>query len=39
VLTRALAPGALQISPALVIDAGELGELADCIGTALDSLS
>jgi putrescine aminotransferase len=38
VLTRALAPGALQISPALVIRAEELRELADGIGAALDSL-
>jgi hypothetical protein len=38
VLTRALAPGALQISPALVIDAAELRELADGIGAALDLL-
>jgi putrescine aminotransferase len=38
VLTRALVPGALQISPALVIDADELRELADGIGAALDSL-
>ena len=37
VLTRALAPGALQISPALVIDAEELRELADGIGAALDA--
>jgi putrescine---pyruvate transaminase len=39
VLTRALAPGALQISPALVISAEELRELADGIGAALDLLS
>ena len=39
VLTRALAPGALQISPALVIDADELRELADAIGGALDAVS
>ena len=38
VLTRALVPGALQISPALVIDAEELRELADSIGAALDLL-
>jgi adenosylmethionine-8-amino-7-oxononanoate aminotransferase len=38
VLTRALAPGALQISPALVIDTEELRELAACIGAALDLL-
>ena len=38
VLTRALAPGALQISPALVIDAEELRELADGIGAALDAV-
>ncbi len=37
-LTRALAPGALQISPALVIDAEELRELADGIGAALDAV-
>ena len=35
-MTRALAPGAFQISPALVIDADELRELADGIGAALD---
>ena len=35
-LTRALVPGALQISPALVIDADELRELADGIRAALD---
>jgi len=38
VLTRALVPGALQISPSLVIGADELRELADGIGAALDSL-
>lgn len=38
VLTRALAPGALQVSPALTIDDGALGELVDGIGSALDSL-
>ena len=37
-LTRALAPGALQISPALVIDAEDSRELADGIGAALDSV-
>jgi len=37
VLTRALATGALQISPALVIGAGELAELADGIGAALEA--
>jgi hypothetical protein len=39
VLTRALTPGALQISPALVIGAEELRELTDRIGAALDSVS
>jgi len=38
VLTRALASGALQISPALVIGADELGELAGGIGAALDAV-
>ena len=38
VLTRALASGALQISPALVIGADELAELAGGIGAALDAV-
>ena len=38
VLTRALVPGALQISPSLVIDTAELKELADGLGAALDSV-
>ena len=37
-LTRALTPGALQISPALVIGAEELRELAAGIGSALDAV-
>jgi hypothetical protein len=35
-MTRTLATGALQISPALVIDEAELAELRDGILTALD---
>jgi putrescine aminotransferase len=38
VITRALGIGALQISPALVMDRTELGELVDGISCALDSL-
>ncbi len=39
VLTRALVPGALQISPSLVIlNTAELKELADGLGAALDSV-
>jgi adenosylmethionine-8-amino-7-oxononanoate aminotransferase len=38
ILTRALATGALQISPALVLDPGGLEELAAGIGAALDAL-
>jgi putrescine---pyruvate transaminase len=37
VLTRALGTGALQISPALTIDARELAELASGIAAALDA--
>jgi putrescine aminotransferase len=39
VMTRTLATGGLQISPALVIDRAELKELSDGIGAALDSLT
>ena len=38
VMTRALATGALQVSPALVIDADELAELRGGIAAALDAL-
>jgi adenosylmethionine-8-amino-7-oxononanoate aminotransferase len=38
VLTRALVPGALQISPALVIGTTELTELVDGIRAALDTI-
>ncbi len=39
VLTRALATGALQVSPALTISPAELGELAEGIRTALDAIA
>jgi putrescine aminotransferase len=39
VMTRNLATGGLQVSPALVIDQAELKELRDGIGAALDSLT
>lgn len=39
VMTRTLATGALQISPALVIDDAGLAELCDGIGAALDDVS
>jgi putrescine aminotransferase len=39
VMTRSLATGGLQVSPALVIDQSELNELRDGIGAALDSLT
>jgi putrescine aminotransferase len=39
VLTRPLATGALQISPALVIGPDELNELASGIGAALDAVA
>ncbi len=39
VLTRALVPGALQISPALVLSAAELTELVEGIRAALDTLA
>jgi adenosylmethionine-8-amino-7-oxononanoate aminotransferase len=39
VLTRALASGALQISPALVVDDDDLDELADGLRTALGTLA
>jgi adenosylmethionine-8-amino-7-oxononanoate aminotransferase len=38
VLSRALAPGALQISPPLVLEPAELGELVDGIAAALDDV-
>jgi len=38
VLSRALAPGALQISPPLVLDLDQLGELAEGISAALDDV-
>jgi adenosylmethionine-8-amino-7-oxononanoate aminotransferase len=38
VMTRNLATGGLQVSPALVIDQAELKELSDGIGAALDAL-
>ena len=38
VMTRSLATGGLQVSPALVIDQSELNELRDGIGAALDAL-
>ena len=38
ILTRALVPGALQISPALVVDAEDLAELVDGLRTALDAI-
>jgi hypothetical protein len=38
VITRALAGGGLQISPALVIDEAQLAELAAGYQAALDSL-
>ena len=38
ILTRALGPGALQVSPPLVIDDVELGELVDGISGALNAL-
>jgi putrescine---pyruvate transaminase len=39
VLTRALGIGALQISPPLVIDGGELSELREGLRSALDAVS
>jgi putrescine---pyruvate transaminase len=39
ILTRALAPGALQVSPALVIDDEGLAELVDGVGAALDAVA
>lgn len=39
VLTRALATGALQVSPALTISPAELGELAEGMRTALDAIA
>jgi adenosylmethionine-8-amino-7-oxononanoate aminotransferase len=36
ILTRALAPGALQVSPPLVLDAGGLRELREGLGAALE---
>jgi putrescine aminotransferase len=39
VMTRNLATGGLQVSPALVIDQAELKELRDGIGAALDALT
>jgi adenosylmethionine-8-amino-7-oxononanoate aminotransferase len=39
VLTRALGIGALQISPPLVIGAGELNELREGLRSALDAVS
>jgi adenosylmethionine-8-amino-7-oxononanoate aminotransferase len=39
ILTRALGIGALQISPPLVIDAGELNELREGLRSALDAVS
>jgi len=39
VMTRTLATGGLQVSPALVIDRAELKELSDGIRAALDSLT
>ena len=39
VMTRSLATGGLQVSPALVIDQSELNELRDGIGAALVSLT
>jgi adenosylmethionine-8-amino-7-oxononanoate aminotransferase len=39
VLTRALATGALQVSPALVIDGDDLVELADGLRAALETLA
>ena len=38
VMTRSLATGGLQVSPALVIDQSELNELRDGISAALDAL-
>jgi hypothetical protein len=37
-MTRNLATGGLQVSPALVIDQAELKELSDGIRAALDAL-
>jgi adenosylmethionine-8-amino-7-oxononanoate aminotransferase len=39
ILTRALVPGALQISPALVIDREGLAELASGIAAALEAVT
>lgn len=39
ILTRALATGALQVSPALTISPAELGELAEGMRTALDAIA
>ena len=39
ILTRALGIGALQVSPPLVIDAGELNELREGLRSALDAVS
>jgi len=39
IMTRALATGALQISPALVLQPGDLRELVDGLGAALDAVS
>jgi adenosylmethionine-8-amino-7-oxononanoate aminotransferase len=38
VLSRALAPGALQVSPPLVLERDELGELVGGIAAALDDV-
>jgi adenosylmethionine-8-amino-7-oxononanoate aminotransferase len=38
ILTRALGIGALQVSPALVLDRDELGELRDGLSAALDAV-
>ena len=38
IMSRALAPGALQVSPPLVLVPAELRELADGLGAALDDL-
>ena len=38
IMSRALAPGALQVSPPLVLEPAELRELADGLGAALDDL-
>ena len=39
VISRALAPGALQVSPALILDDGGIDELVNGLGATLDALA